>query len=150
MHFMLFPPTTIKGTAEKELNLTGVESLKSFRVTPEKISFTLEEAGEMQTIDVITFNTPVTDVNFRRGPDDDFPLELMPMATIEFLEAFVFPERKSSEVRAMINTATSPLEDHIGYAINIEKSGEDVIYSKEFDTIITEAYHTLYTVFIRS
>ena len=87
MHFMLFPPISIKGTSEKELNLTGVESLKSFRVTPEKISFTLEVAGEMQTIDVITFNSPTTDVNFRREPDDDYPLELMPMATIEFLEA---------------------------------------------------------------
>ena len=85
---MLFPPITIKGTAERELNLTGVESLKSFRVTPEKISFTLEEGGEMQTIDIITFNSPTSDVNFRREPDDDFPLELMPMATIEFLEAF--------------------------------------------------------------
>ena len=85
---MLFPPITIKGTAEKELKLTGVESLKSFRVTPEKISFTLETDEEMQTIDVMTFNTPMNDVNFRREPDDDFPLELMPMATIEFLEAF--------------------------------------------------------------
>jgi len=88
MHFMLFPPISIKGTTEKELNLAGVESLKSFRVTPEKISFTLEQAGEMQTIDVITFNSPTADVNYRREPDDDFPLELMPMATIEFLEAF--------------------------------------------------------------
>ena len=88
MHFMLFPPITIRGTTEKELNLTGVESLKSFRITPEKISFTLEEAGEMQTIDVMKFNSPTTDVNFRREPDDDFPLELMPMATIELLEAF--------------------------------------------------------------
>ncbi|MHA1513796.1 MAG: hypothetical protein ACTSRJ_07050, partial [Candidatus Hodarchaeales archaeon] len=87
MHFMLFPPISIKGTSEKELNLTGVESLKSFRVTPEKISFTLEVAGEMQTIDVMSFNSPTTDVNFRREPDDDYPLELMPMATIEFLEA---------------------------------------------------------------
>ena len=84
---MLFPPISIKGTSENELNLTGVESLKSFRVTPEKISFTLEVAGEMQTIDVIMFNSPTTDVNFRREPDDDYPLELMPMATIEFLEA---------------------------------------------------------------
>jgi len=88
MYFMLFPPISIKGTAEKELNLAGVESLKSFRVTPEKISFTLENSGKMQTIDIITFNSPTTDVNFRREPDDDFPLELMPMATIEFFEAF--------------------------------------------------------------
>ena len=88
MHFMLFPPISVNGTVEKELTLTGVESLKSFRVTPEKISFTLEAAGEMQTIDVITFNSPSKDINFRREPDDDFPLELMPMATIEFLEAF--------------------------------------------------------------
>jgi len=88
MHFMLFPPITVKGTAERELNLIGVETLKSFRVTSEKISFTLEKAGEMQTIEVITFNSPTTDVNFRRDPDDDFPLELMPIATIEFLETF--------------------------------------------------------------
>ncbi len=88
MYFMLFPPITIKGTTEKELNLTGIESLKSFRITPEKISFTLEEAGEMQTIDIIKFNSPMTDVNFRRQPDENFPLELMPMATIEFLEDF--------------------------------------------------------------
>jgi hypothetical protein len=88
MHFMFFPPISIKGITEKELNLTGVESLKSFRVTPEKISFTIEEAGEMQTIDIVKFNFPTPDVNYRREPDDDFPLELMPMATIEFLEAF--------------------------------------------------------------
>ncbi|MHA2175785.1 MAG: hypothetical protein ACXACP_05590 [Candidatus Hodarchaeales archaeon] len=88
MFFMLFPPITIQGTTERELNLQGIESLKLLRVTPEKITFEIEIDGKRQSIDVITFNSPTTDVNFRIQPDDDYPLELMPVATVEFLEGF--------------------------------------------------------------
>ncbi len=88
MHFMLYPPISVQGTITRELNLPGIETLKSFSVTPEKISFTINHNDSLQTIDVITFNSPITDVNFRISPDDDYPLELMPMATVEFLEGF--------------------------------------------------------------
>ena len=88
MHFMLYPPISVQGTITRELNLPGIETLKSFSVTPEKISFTINHNDSLKTIDVITFNSPVTDVNFRISPDDDYPLELMPMATVEFLEGF--------------------------------------------------------------
>ena len=85
---MLFPPITIQGTTERELNLQGIEALKLLRVTPEKIIFEIEIDGNMQSIEVITFNSPITDVNYRVQPDDNYPLELMPMATVEFLEGF--------------------------------------------------------------
>ncbi len=86
MHFMLYPPISVQGTITRELNLPGIETLKSFSVTPEKISFTITQNGSQQTVDVIAFNSPVTDVNIRVSPDDDYPLELMPMATVEFFE----------------------------------------------------------------
>ncbi|MHA2388962.1 MAG: hypothetical protein ACXACW_09590, partial [Candidatus Hodarchaeales archaeon] len=86
MHFMLYPPISVQGTITRELNQPGIETLKSFSVTPEKISFTITQNGSQQTVDVITFNSPVADVNFRVSPDDDYPLELMPMATVEFFE----------------------------------------------------------------
>lgn len=88
MFFMLFPPITIQGTTERELNLQGIETLKLLRVSPEKLTFEIEIDGNRKSVDVITFNSPVTDVNFRIQPDDDYPLELMPMATVEFLEGF--------------------------------------------------------------
>jgi hypothetical protein len=83
---MLYPPISVQGTITRELNQPGIETLKSFSVTPEKISFTITQNSSQQTVDVITFNSPVADVNFRVSPDDDYPLELMPMATVEFFE----------------------------------------------------------------
>ncbi len=84
---MLYPPVSIKGAVERELNLPGIESLKSLRISPEKISFTIGTGDSAQTYDTITFNSPTTDVNFRIQPTDTYPLELMPIATVEFLEA---------------------------------------------------------------
>jgi len=86
MHFMLYPPISVQGSTTRELNLPGIETLKSFSVTPEKISFTISQDDSQQIIDIITFNSPVMDVNIRISPDDDYPLELMPMATVEFFE----------------------------------------------------------------
>ncbi len=86
MHFMLYPPISVQGSVTRELKLQGIETLKSFTVTPEKISFTINREGSEQTIEIITFNSPVNDVNFRISPDDDYPLELMPMVTVEFFE----------------------------------------------------------------
>ena len=86
MHFMLYPPISVQGTTTRELNLPGIETLKSFSVTPEKVSFTINSDDSQQTVDIITFNSPVKDVNIRISPDDNYPLELMPMATVEFFE----------------------------------------------------------------
>jgi hypothetical protein len=83
---MLYPPTSVQGSITRELNLPGIETLKSFSVTPEKISFTIKSDDSQQIFDIITFNSPVNDVNIRISPDDDYPLELMPMATVEFFE----------------------------------------------------------------
>ena len=82
MHFMLYPPISVQGTTTRELNLPGIETLKSFSVTPEKVSFTINSDDSQQTVDIITFNSPVKDVNIRISPDDNNPLELMPMATV--------------------------------------------------------------------
>ena len=87
MYFMLFPPVSIQGKVDRELNLPGIESLKALHISPEKISFTLITGDSTQTIDTITFNSPATDVHFRIQPTDTYPLELMPIATVEFLEA---------------------------------------------------------------
>ncbi len=84
---MLYPPVSIQGAVERELNLHGIESLKSVCISPEKISFTIGTDDSVQTFDIITFNSPTTDVNFRIQPTDTYPLELMPIATVEFLEA---------------------------------------------------------------
>ncbi len=83
---MLYPPISIQGSTTREFNLPGIETLKSFSVTPEKISFTINRDGSQEIIDIITFNSPVDNVNYRVSPDDDYPLELMPMVTVEFFE----------------------------------------------------------------
>lgn len=86
MYFTLFPPISIEGSAQKTLNIPGLEELKSIHVTPEKISVSIEKDENPRTIEVISFNKPSTDVNTRIEPQDDLPLELMPLVTIEFLE----------------------------------------------------------------
>ncbi len=87
MYFTLFPPISIEGTAtERTLNIAGLEALKSIRVSTEKVSCVLDIDGNTRTIDVISFNNPSPDVNFRIDPDDKFPLELMPLVTIELFE----------------------------------------------------------------
>ncbi|MHA2329454.1 MAG: hypothetical protein ACXACR_13140, partial [Candidatus Hodarchaeales archaeon] len=86
MFFSLFPPISIDGSINKSLNIPGLETLKSIMITSEKLSCTVEIDGTPQIFDVISFNDPVLDVNKRIDPDDDFPLELMPLATIELLE----------------------------------------------------------------
>ena len=87
MYFTLFPPISIEGAAtERILNIPGLEALKSIQVSSEKVSCVLDIDGNTQTIDVISFNNPLPDVNHRIEPDDDFPLELMPLITIELLE----------------------------------------------------------------
>ena len=83
---MLFPPFSVQGTVERELNLTGIESLKAMHISPKKITFTVSSGSSTQIIEAITFNSPITDVNFRMQPTDTYPLELMPIATVEFLE----------------------------------------------------------------
>ena len=87
MYFQLFPPVSIEGSLEKNLELSGLEALKKIRITPEKISCTLNNNGELKEVDVVVFNFPFPDIHKRIEPDDDFPLELMPLITIEFLEA---------------------------------------------------------------
>ncbi len=87
MYFTLFPPISIEGAAtERILNIPGLEALKSIQVSSEKVSCVLDIDGNTQTIDVISFNNPLPDVNHRIEPDDNFPLELMPLITIELLE----------------------------------------------------------------
>ncbi|MHA1966946.1 MAG: hypothetical protein ACW964_04005, partial [Candidatus Hodarchaeales archaeon] len=86
MYFTLFPPISIEGSAQKTLNLPGLEALKSIHATSEKISVSIEIEENTQIIDVINFNKPSPDVNTRIEPHDDLPLELMPLVTIEFLE----------------------------------------------------------------
>ncbi|MHA2202325.1 MAG: hypothetical protein ACW991_01425 [Candidatus Hodarchaeales archaeon] len=87
MYFTLFPPISIEGTAtEKNVNISGLEALKSIHISTEKVSCVIDVDGNDKTFDVINFNDPVTDVNHRLELDDDFPLELMPLVTIEFLE----------------------------------------------------------------
>ena len=89
MYFTLFPPISLEGSAvEKSLDIPGLEALKSIQISTEKISCTLDIDGDIQTYDVISFNDPFPDVNFRVNPDVNFPLELMPLITIEFLESF--------------------------------------------------------------
>lgn len=87
MYFTLFPPISIEGSPiEKPLNIPGLEALKSIQVSQEKVSCVLNIDGNTKTFDVISFNDPVQDVNHRVEPDDIFPLELMPLVTIELLE----------------------------------------------------------------
>ncbi|MFX1248957.1 MAG: hypothetical protein ACFFBQ_16330 [Promethearchaeota archaeon] len=89
MYFTLFPPISIEGAAiEKSLDIPGFEALKTIHVSSEKVSCIIETDGNIKTFDVISFNKPFPDVNFRTQPDDDFPLELMPLVTIELLEEF--------------------------------------------------------------
>ena len=84
---MLFPPISVQGTVERELNLPGIESLKSMHISPKKITFTVSSGTSTKIIETVTFNSPITDINFRIQPTDTYPLELMPIATVEFLEA---------------------------------------------------------------
>ena len=89
MFFTLFPPITIDGTEELGLSVPGLETLKQIRVSSEKVTVLLEEDGQSQEHDIITFNTPTLDVHRRIDPEEteeEFPLELMPLVTIEFLE----------------------------------------------------------------
>jgi len=87
LYFTLFPPISIEGTAtERTLDIAGLEALKSIRVSTEKVSCVLDIDGNTRTIEVINFNNPSPDVNFRIDPDDRFPLELMPLVTIELFE----------------------------------------------------------------
>jgi hypothetical protein len=87
LYFTLFPPISVEGeTIEKTINISGLEALKSVHLSTEKVSCVIEVDGNEKTFDVIKFNDPVPDVNHRLEPDAEFPLELMPLVTIEFLE----------------------------------------------------------------
>ncbi|UCE13772.1 MAG: hypothetical protein JSV04_01025 [Candidatus Heimdallarchaeota archaeon] len=87
MYFTLFPPISIEGAAiDKALNIPGLESLKSIKISAEKVSCVIETDGASRTIDVINFNNPSPDIHYRVELDGNFPLELMPLATIELLE----------------------------------------------------------------
>jgi hypothetical protein len=87
LYFTLFPPISVEGaTTEKTIDISGLEALKSVHLSTEKVSCVIDVDGNEKTFDVIKFNDPVPDVNHRIGPDDDSPLELMPLITIEFLE----------------------------------------------------------------
>ena len=68
------------------MNIPGLEALKSVHISAEKVSCVIDLNGNSKTFDVINFNNPLPDVNHRLDPDDDFPLELMPLVTIELLE----------------------------------------------------------------
>ncbi|MFW9855413.1 MAG: hypothetical protein ACFFFG_10130 [Candidatus Thorarchaeota archaeon] len=85
----LFPPIKIDGSEKLELSIEGLETLKQIQVTPEKITVFLEINGQSRPYEIVTFNTPLKDVHKRIDPGDgheEFPLELMPLITIEFLE----------------------------------------------------------------
>jgi hypothetical protein len=87
LYFTLFPPISIEGAAtEKTIDIPGLEALKSIQVSKEKVSCVLDIDGNPRTMDIISFNNPVQDVNYRIEPDDNFPLETMPLVTIELLE----------------------------------------------------------------
>jgi hypothetical protein len=86
LYFTLFPPITIVGSAEKPLSVPGIESLKKALVSSEKFNIDLEIDGNTQTFDIINFNSPSPDVHDRIEPDDDLPLELYSLCTIEFFE----------------------------------------------------------------
>lgn len=86
MYFTLFPPVRIEGSAQKALNLPGLETLKYIQVSPTKISILIDIEGNTETFDVIRFNEPSSDINKRIEPTDNLPLELMPLVTIEFFE----------------------------------------------------------------
>lgn len=82
----MFPPVNIEGSAQKALNLPGLETLKSIQVSSTKISILIDIEGNTETFDVIKFNEPSSDINKRIEPTDNLPLELMPLVTIEFFE----------------------------------------------------------------
>lgn len=82
----MFPPVRIEGSAQKALNLPGLETLKYIQVSPTKISILIDIEGNTETFDVIRFNEPSSDINKRIEPTDNLPLELMPLVTIEFFE----------------------------------------------------------------
>lgn len=87
MQFSFFPPISIEGPLiDKKLDIAGIESLKAIQISSKDISFTLEKEGENQTIKVLNFNNPVNEIHTRVDLDENFPLELMPIVTIEFLE----------------------------------------------------------------
>ncbi|MFX0211294.1 MAG: hypothetical protein ACFFDT_35260 [Candidatus Hodarchaeota archaeon] len=87
MYFTLFPPISVEGTTtERTIDISGLEALKSIHLSTEKVSCVIDVDGNEKTFDVIKFNDPVSDVNYRLEPDANFPLEIMPLATIEFLE----------------------------------------------------------------
>jgi hypothetical protein len=86
LYFTLFPPIAIDGSAEKTLDVPGIESLKKAILTSEKFSIVLEIDGNTQTHDIIDFNSPFPDVHDRIDPDDDLPLELYSLCTVEFFE----------------------------------------------------------------
>ncbi|MFW9778419.1 MAG: hypothetical protein ACFFE8_06145 [Candidatus Heimdallarchaeota archaeon] len=89
MFLTLFPPIKIDGTKELELSIEGLETLKQVHVTPEKITVLMEKEGTARHYDILTFNNPIKDVHKRIDPgegQEEFPLELMPLITIEFLE----------------------------------------------------------------
>ncbi|MHA1971828.1 MAG: hypothetical protein ACTSW1_02475 [Candidatus Hodarchaeales archaeon] len=87
MYFSFFPPISIEGEPiEKNLDIPGLENLKAIFVSPERVTFTLEEQGEKQTFDIFKFNNPDLDINYRIDIDEKFPLELMPAITVELIE----------------------------------------------------------------
>ncbi len=86
MYFTLFPPINIVGSAGKTIDIPGLETLKSLSLSDGKLRTVLEINGERKTFEIISFNDPSPDVHNRVEPDDDFPLELMPLLTIEFFE----------------------------------------------------------------
>ncbi len=86
MFFTLFPPITIEGSIEKKPVITGLETLQKISINAEKVSVDLNIEGSIQKYDIILFNNNFTDVHKRIDPDDNFPLELMPLITIEFFE----------------------------------------------------------------
>jgi hypothetical protein len=86
VYFTLFPPINIVGSAGKTIDIPGLESLKSISLSEGKLRAVLEIDGKRETFEIISFNDPSPDVHSRVEPNDDFPLELMPLLTIEFLE----------------------------------------------------------------
>ncbi|MHA1215185.1 MAG: hypothetical protein ACTSPG_07790 [Candidatus Hodarchaeales archaeon] len=87
MYFSFFPPISIEGDPiEKDLDIPGLENLKSIFVSSERVTFVLEEDNEKKSYEIFKFNDPTPDINYRIDIDEDFPLELMPTITVEVLE----------------------------------------------------------------
>ncbi|NHJ03132.1 MAG: hypothetical protein EAX86_13425 [Candidatus Heimdallarchaeota archaeon] len=127
MYFQLFPPVSIEGSINKSLEISGLEAIKSIQITPKKLSCTLNIDGNEKQFDIVSFNFPFMDIHKRVDPDEDFPLELMPLITIEFLEA-IAQQLKGYTLLSHDIPKAGYLEFYLGdiYPISVRGSTKDI------------------------